>query len=77
VIEAKFLLPTARDIDARLVGGSAVFGLGWGIAGFCPGAALPALGSGKWEVAAFIAALVAGIWVARMAQARSATRATA
>ncbi|PKQ13229.1 MAG: permease [Alphaproteobacteria bacterium HGW-Alphaproteobacteria-1] len=77
VIEAKFLLPTARDIDARLVGGSAVFGLGWGIAGFCPGAALPALGSGKWEVATFIAALVAGIWVARMAQARGAARATA
>ena len=64
-------------IDLRLVGGSAVFGLGWGIAGFCPGAALPALGTGKWEVVAFIAALVAGIWVARLAQARSEARVTA
>lgn len=77
VIEAKFLLPTARDIDARLVGGAAVFGLGWGIAGFCPGAALPALGSGRWEVAAFVVALVAGIVVARTAQARGAARAAA
>ena len=77
LIEAKFHLPAARDIDLRLVGGSAVFGLGWGIAGFCPGAALPALGTGKWEVVAFIAALVAGIWVARLAQARSEARVTA
>ena len=66
VIEAKFHLPTARDIDARLIGGSAVFGVGWGIAGFCPGAAVPALGSGKWEVALFVVALLAGLWVARM-----------
>jgi len=77
LLEPKFMLPTARDIDARLIGGSAVFGLGWGIAGFCPGAALPALGSGKWEVAAFVVALIAGIWVARTAQARSAGRAPA
>ncbi|MBE0453699.1 DUF6691 family protein [Roseovarius autotrophicus] len=77
VIEAKFLLPTRRDIDARLVGGSAVFGLGWGIAGFCPGAALPALGSGKWEVMVFVAALIAGIWVARIAQSRTGERAAA
>ena len=65
VIEETFQLPLARDIDARLIGGSAVFGLGWGIAGFCPGAAVPALGSGKWEVALFVAALLAGLWVAR------------
>ena len=66
VIEATFKLPTARDIDARLIGGSAVFGVGWGIAGFCPGAAVPALGSGKWEVALFVVALLAGLRVARM-----------
>lgn len=65
VIEERFQLPTARAIDARLVGGSAVFGIGWGIAGFCPGAAIPALGSGKVEVAGFVAALLAGLWVAR------------
>jgi len=70
VIEERFQLPTARDIDARLVGGSAVFGVGWGIAGFCPGAAVPALGSGKWEVVLFVAALLAGLWVARAIQDR-------
>ncbi|HAW46851.1 MAG TPA: permease [Roseovarius sp.] len=65
VIEEKFQLPTASAIDARLIGGSAVFGIGWGIAGFCPGAAIPALGSGKIEVAGFVVALLAGLWVAR------------
>ncbi|HWV91304.1 MAG TPA: DUF6691 family protein, partial [Burkholderiales bacterium] len=39
-------LPTSRDIDARLVAGSTVFGIGWGLAGFCPGPALVALGAG-------------------------------
>jgi|SRR6056297_528734 len=72
VIEEKFQLPTARDIDARLVGGSAVFGVGWGIAGFCPGAAVPALGSGKAEVAGFVVALLAGLWVARVIRDRQA-----
>jgi len=72
LIEARFQIPTARDIDARLLGGAAVFGVGWGIAGFCPGAAVPALGSGKWEVALFVAALLAGLWVARMIRDRRA-----
>lgn len=65
VLEERFQLPTNTRIDARLVGGSAVFGLGWGIAGFCPGAALPALGTGKAEVLAFVLALLAGIAAAR------------
>ena len=72
LIEARFQIPTARDIDARLIGGAAVFGLGWGIAGFCPGAAVPALGSGKWEVALFVVALLAGLRVARMIRDRQA-----
>jgi uncharacterized membrane protein YedE/YeeE len=64
----RFQLPTASDLDARLLGGSAVFGVGWGIAGFCPGGALPALGTGRLEVAVFVAALVAGILLARAIQ---------
>lgn len=64
-----FLVPTRRDFDARLIGGSALFGVGWGIAGFCPGGALPALGTGRWEVFAFTAALLVGIALARMVQA--------
>ena len=65
LIEPRFQIPTSRDIDARLVGGSALFGIGWGIAGFCPGAAVPALGTGRWEVALFVAALLAGLWIGR------------
>ena len=68
-LEAKFYLPTAKDIDLRLVGGSAVFGIGWGIAGFCPGGALPALGTGRSEVFIFTAALIAGLVLARILNA--------
>ena len=67
IFESKFQLPTATDLDARLIGGSAIFGIGWGIAGFCPGGALPALGTGRSEVFVFVAALIVGIFVARAA----------
>ena len=54
-------LPTRRDIDARLVAGSTVFGIGWGLAGFCPGPALVALGAGIDQAAPFVAAMLAGM----------------
>lgn len=63
--EPEFSLPTRRDLDFPLVGGSAVFGIGWGIAGFCPGAALPALGTGRGDVILFVIAMLAGILAAR------------
>lgn len=62
-----FQVPTARQIDARLLGGAAIFGVGWGIAGFCPGGALPALGTGRIEVLIFVVAAAAGILAARLA----------
>ncbi len=65
MFERRFLLPSAGRIDARLVGGSAVFGIGWGISGFCPGGVLPALGTGRIEVILFVVAMVAGIFAAR------------
>lgn len=65
LLDVAFHLPTKRTIDLRLVGGSAVFGVGWGIAGFCPGGALPALGTGRFEVISFVLALIAGILAAR------------
>lgn len=61
-----FQLPTRRDVDISLLGGSALFGIGWGIAGFCPGGALPALGTGQMDVVVFVAALIAGIIAAKM-----------
>jgi uncharacterized membrane protein YedE/YeeE len=61
-----FQVPVARDLDARLLGGSAIFGIGWGIAGFCPGGALPALGTGRPEVLIFVVAAAIGILAARL-----------
>lgn len=68
--EARFDLPTSNDIDVKLIGGSSLFGIGWGLAGFCPGGALPALGTGRWEVAAFVAAVLVGMVIARWLQTR-------
>ena len=77
VFETAFALPTKRVIDTELVGGAAVFGIGWGIAGFCPGGAIPALGLGYSATAIFVAAVIAGIVVARFARARLAQPAAA
>jgi uncharacterized protein len=54
-------LPAARRIDKRLVIGSALFGMGWGIAGFCPGPALTALGMGEGKALIFVCAMLAGM----------------
>jgi len=61
----RFERPAASAIDLKLVGGSALFGIGWGIAGFCPGAAIPALGTGRWEVALFLGAVILGFALRR------------
>lgn len=62
--------PRAVGIDRRLVGGAAVFGIGWGIAGFCPGGAIPALGLLRGETLVFVAAMIAGIVLARAIRTR-------
>jgi uncharacterized membrane protein YedE/YeeE len=54
-------LPRRRDIDARLVAGSVVFGIGWGLAGFCPGPALVSFGSGHDKATVFVAAMLLGM----------------
>ena len=56
-------LPHNRDIDQRLVGGSVVFGIGWGLAGFCPGPALVSFASGQMKAAIFVAAMLAGMLI--------------
>ena len=61
-------LPSQRTVDARLIGGSLVFGIGWGLAGFCPGPALVALGAGKLKAVAFVAAMLAGMLVFELAE---------
>jgi hypothetical protein len=54
-------LPTSREIDRRVVIGSLVFGIGWGLAGFCPGPALVSLGAGHWQALLFTSAMLAGM----------------
>lgn len=55
------LVPTRRDIDGRLIAGSLVFGIGWGLAGICPGPAIAALSFGMNEIYIFFAAMLAGM----------------
>jgi hypothetical protein len=56
-------LPTRRDLDARLIGGSLLFGVGWGIAGICPGPAVAILLTGHWQALLFVAAMLAGMLI--------------
>ena len=63
----KFSLPTKADIDARLLGGSAVYGVGWGLVGFCVGPSIAALAYGDSRVAIFVVAMTVGAWLANMA----------
>jgi len=61
VLDAAFQIPTNRRIDAPLILGSAVFGIGWGLSGFCPGPAVAALATGERAVLVFVVAMVAGM----------------
>ncbi|MEE8333585.1 MAG: DUF6691 family protein [Alphaproteobacteria bacterium] len=58
---ATFDFPTRRDIDRRLIAGAAIFGVGWGLSGLCPGPGISALASGLVPIFAFAAAMIAGM----------------
>ena len=60
-LDSAFHLPKKTQIDARLVGGAALFGIGWGLVGLCPGPALTALSFGGWPALLFVAAMIAGM----------------
>ena len=77
VFDEGFHLPTRRSLDKSLIGGSAIFGIGWGIAGFCPGGALPALGTGNSSVALFVLSMLVGILTAKTLQTRHSRRSAA
>ncbi len=62
IFAPRFLVPTRRDIDVPLVAGAALFGVGWGLGGYCPGPAIASLGSLSSNAALFVAALLAGHW---------------
>jgi uncharacterized membrane protein YedE/YeeE len=61
VLQGEFEVPTKKELDASLLGGAALFGIGWGLSGFCPGPAVTALASGLLPVFAFVAAMIAGM----------------
>jgi uncharacterized membrane protein YedE/YeeE len=65
-------LPAIGKIDKRLVSGSALFGVGWGLAGICPGPALTLLGTGAAKGFVFVAAMLAGIVLFEIFQRRCA-----
>lgn len=61
LLGAPMQLPNKRELDGRLIGGSLVFGVGWGLAGICPGPALAVLLTGHWQILLFVLAMLAGM----------------
>jgi len=69
-------MPASTELDHPLVGGSLLFGIGWGIAGFCPGPALVALGMGEAKAAAFVVSMLAGMALFEVFQRRRSLQPT-
>lgn len=67
LFEVNFFVPANHKLDTKLLSGAAIFGIGWGISGFCPGGSLPAIGNGSIEIIQFTAALLTGIFLAKAA----------
>ena len=61
LVGSVFHLPTRRDIEPKLVGGAGLFGIGWGLAGYCPGPGLSSLGTGSQSALVFVASMAAGM----------------
>ena len=61
LLDAPMRLPSKRELDGRRIGGSLVFGIGWGVAGICPGPAIAVLLSGHWQVVLFVLAMLGGM----------------
>ena len=68
LLGGRFLVPTRRDLDARLLVGAAIFGVGWGLGGFCPGPGIASLVTSAPSVILFVAAMLAGNFVAARAE---------
>lgn len=66
-----FSLPDRNDLTPRLIGGSALFGIGWGIAGLCPGPGFAALAIAPGSAAVFVAAMLAGMALVRLTEGRA------
>ncbi|HDS1746560.1 MULTISPECIES: DUF6691 family protein [Pseudomonas] len=71
LLGAPMQIPVKRELDARLIGGSLVFGVGWGIAGICPGPAVAISLTGHWQVLVFVVAMLAGMYAFTVLQGRT------
>lgn len=72
----RFAVPTRRDLDPRLIGGAALFGVGWGLGGYCPGPGVTALVSGSAPALVFVASMLGAMWLTgRVERAREEARA--
>jgi hypothetical protein len=71
ILTNTFSLPDRTSIDVPLLAGSAIFGIGWGLVGFCPGGLVPVLALGHSEPVIFLVGLLVGIWAARTMLASS------
>lgn len=67
-----FYMPISRAVDAKLLGGAALFGIGWGVYGFCPGPAVTALFYGDTATYFFVLAMIAGMFIASRLESRKA-----
>jgi uncharacterized membrane protein YedE/YeeE len=67
LLDRRFFIPENRVLDRQLILGAALFGIGWGLAGLCPGPALAALVMGLWQPWLFVAAMLAGMVIHRIA----------
>ena len=76
VAATTFHLPAKTGIDSKVLVGSAIFGIGWGLGGFCPGPALTATTLGAAGAYVFLPMMFLGMWLARMAATRKLTAAT-
>jgi uncharacterized protein len=65
--DKSFFIPENRVLDSQLLIGAALFGIGWGLVGFCPGPAIAGLVMGAWQPWLFVAAMLAGMWLHRVA----------
>ncbi|MEL6342112.1 MAG: DUF6691 family protein [Myxococcota bacterium] len=74
VFAERFALPTRQDIDGRLIAGAILFGMGWGIGGFCPGPAIVSVTGGLFAVLPFIAAMVVGMGLFEIWDRRNAAQ---
>lgn len=74
VCAARFDAPTRTAVDRRLVAGALTFGVGWGLAGYCPGPALASLSFGGWRALLFVASMLIGMMVFGLSRTRLVPR---